>query len=166
MLRKLALTLSLSLAATLANAWEIDTNDKGVCLLKSRSDDGSYLLLSSESSDRFQFLIANDAWKSLRVDESYDLVVRFDDEEWELNMTGVGTDGGEVVLLGTYRDAATTEEFFNDFSMRNRMEVLYRGNLLTTRSLAGSMKGYFKLLECNGRAGNDPFADSTNDPFS
>ncbi len=158
-----------------ASAWEHEVNSHGVCIVHNEDMSWPFIVLGFYS-DTSEIAIFNPDWKSIEDGREYSLDWNFSSgDEWALTFRGFVSDNGTVALKGSY-SKATADEFMADFIKADSYQLIYNNTVLAEQSLAGSMKAYYRAIECRrakdpfegeGNRGNDPFKPSrSNDPFS
>lgn len=127
------------------------------------------------SGYRLYVVIADTAWHSIEVGQTYDIEIQFGDEEkWVGGATGVSFDdsSGVPMLWAPIKGGADLYElFFDEFMSESNVMLFYQGDEISNLSLSGSRRAAESLFTCQSRYGwksNDPFAkepDSKTDPF-
>jgi hypothetical protein len=104
-------------------------------------------------------MLANPAWRSLKVGEEYEVQFQFGrNSPWKVPTTAKEM-GESIALMSNFTDAA----FWTEFSNSNQLEVTRQGKAVTKIDLAGSKAAFDELVNC--QKSEDAQARS-RDPFA
>ena len=116
-------------------------------------------------------MVGNEAWRSLRVGNQYDLAIRFDNNApWRGHATARRIGSGEMAFLYLSFDRA---RFLVELARRLNMTILYQGETVTSLPLQGTNAAVQEVLNCQraadvarktNRPQGDPFAGSPKGP--
>lgn len=147
--------------------WESTVNNNDTCIISELSGEVG-VVMSHYPSSHFELALASQNWKSLIHDREYTIDIEFDQKgAWEMPMTAEAS--GDLKVLKGYFDDNKGVDFFKEFTLSDSMYAGYKGKTLVTKSLAGSMKAYYRMMECVN--GQDPLNSTrsgrpnSRDPF-
>jgi len=145
--------------------WQIRI-DKSVnygCFMLGSYTQGTLLRIGFDQNNRNGYLlVGNDAWRSLRVGNRYDIVLRFDRAApWRGRATARTIGSGGMVFLHLTFD---NPRFLIELARRIYLTIYYDGDVVTRLPLRGTSAATEELLRCQraadaGRPAQDPFSD-------
>ena len=105
------------------------------------------------------FMIVDENWKSLKVGNTYEISITFDDETaWNANSNG-GQIGDAIALTAYF----TNDRFWDEFSNAKRLRVKYKDSDIIDVNLLNNNKILSNLIECQKEQKSNPLK---KDPFS
>ena len=146
--------------------WQIRI-DKSVnygCFMLGSYTQGTLLRIGFDQNNRNGYLlVGNDAWRSLRVGNRYDIVLRFDRAApWRGRATARTIGSGGMVFLHLTFD---NPRFLVELARRIYLTIYYDGDVVTRLPLRGTSAATEELLRCQ-RAADAGRPDDPQDPFS
>lgn len=115
--------------------------------------------VNRQSGGHYYVMLANPAWRSLKVGEEYEVQFQFGrNSPWKVPTTAKEM-GESIALMSNFTDAA----FWTEFSNSNQLEVTRQGKAVTKIDLAGSKAAFDELVNC--QKSEDAQARS-RDPFA
>jgi hypothetical protein len=144
--------------------WQIRI-DKSVnygCFMLGSYTQGTLLRIGFDQNNRNGYLlVGNDAWRSLRVGNRYDIALRFDGAApWRGRATARTIGSGGMVFLQLTFD---NPRFLVELARRIYLTIYYDGEVVTRLPLRGTSAATDELLRCQraadvGRPAQDPFS--------
>jgi hypothetical protein len=117
-------------------------------------------------------IIGKDGWESIENGKTYDILIEFDSQgAWDVPSYGIDVSGTKGLSFEVGNSL-----FIEEMIERHQMEVSYNNEVIMEMSMKGSIAAFESLSECmdtfgsdaggETNGGNDPFAESNNDPFA
>lgn len=151
--------------------WIIDSSDTG-CYLWAEFDGGTSFMIDFDSSVEpmsMDIAIWNTKWRSVQVNEEYQVALEFDNgNRWTVAFFATTFDDGTKVLAN-YDDASSdsNRKFVKDFIASDGVSLEFNGTPIDTLDISGSRAAFQEMVSCHKsllKSGDaDPF--SASDPF-
>ncbi|MBD3680109.1 MAG: hypothetical protein HUJ27_17115 [Rhodobacteraceae bacterium] len=155
--------------------WEIrvDQSIGNACFMISDYEDGSFLRTQfNPDEDNFQFIIGNDAWKSIEAEKLYPMSVQFGNRApWTGDGKGHWWGDTPSLMLNVSFDKGAADDFIDEFMKMTGVIVEYKGQQIANLSLNGTYAAMQEVIACQSAmlensSNSDPFAPSSgSDPF-
>lgn len=136
------------------------TLGNGCFLMTGYVDGTGFRIGFSQLSQDFYFFFGNDAWRSLRHGEQYDIVLRFNNvvDDWNVRAETMVFPAGDTVYLAS---TIGEPDFLAQFMRAQYMNVLYRNRQIVSLDLRGAGPALTELARCQeaNPLPPDPFAE-------